>query len=392
MTLASKLRILVLGNGLAGSEVQAIGLAQRLLQRSAPSHRGDYRVERFPPRSSLFRRMPNRMLACLSDVCGDAYLGFDKRAVEKSVAEFAPNIVIGCGRSTAVLNRAMKLHHPGLTSVQILNPYLGAKALASFDVIALPRHDNDDHGGQGNIEDVPGGGGGPPIMKWISGAIHDKTGSLLEEAKQLHGGTIGSQPAPRVTVLVGAPHRHSNYTVKQLQSVVEDLNRRVEAAGGSLCVLASRRTPPEMLEALSSGPGRFWGPGSPPPNPYVGALALSDALVVTPDSITMAREALSAAPRLGTYLMMPETTRGKFRRFFHEYLCAVPPPSREQPENEEGGVLAAKTHFDVDVEEQLHLSPCVSLLKETEAGDDDVEELVDAVLNLLFSHQRHHTT
>ncbi len=373
MALTRELRILVLGNGLAGSEVQAIGLAKRLLQRSAPNKRGTYFVGRFPPRSSLFRRMPNRMLAFLSDFCGDTYLGFDEAAVEKSVAEYAPNVVIGCGRSTAVLNRGIKLRHPAVTSVQILNPYLGAKSLAALDVVALPRHDGKEDGRQDGRacgrQDHD-----RPIVKFISGAIHDKTEFVLEEAKLRHRDTIGVHPAPRVAILVGAPHRQSNYTTFQLQTAVVDVNRRIEAAGGSLTILASRRTPPEMLEALSNGPGYFWGPGSPSPNPYVGALALSDALVLTPDSITMTREALSAAPRLGTYLMMPEVTQGKFRRFFEQYLSTVPRSS-----------LLSRQSDDFDFERLLQLSPCMSLLKDTETEEDDIEDLVDVVLGL-FHH------
>lgn len=359
-----KMRVLVLGNGLAGSEVQAVGLAQRLLNCYSSSH-VNFSVKRFPLKSALYERMPNRMLAVFGQMCSNPYLGYDKSSVQSYVEEFAPNVVIGCGRSTVLLNLAIKLHNPEITSVQILKPYLSAKTVAPLDVVALPRHDGHSHSeifsSPFTIKDYEDG----PVVKTILGAIHDKTQPVLDRAKDMHKDSFGHLRAPRISVLVGAPHRHCYYSCEELETILADIYENLQTCGGTLSVIASRRTPPKFVKALSNGPGQFWGPGSHAPNPYLGALSLSDALIVTPDSITMTCEALAADPPLGSFVMMPEIAQGKFRHFFEDVKCC-----------DHKGSLR----------DDLHLSPRLFLL-DSSKRDEGVDELVNDILDI-FNKKR----
>ena len=142
-----------------------------------------------------------------------------------------------------------------------------------------------------------------------------------------------------------------------------------------LHVLASRRTSSTVLESLSNGPWEFWGPNSTLPNPYIGVLALSDVLVVTPDSITMAREAMSAGPRLGTFVMLPEVTKGKFKRFFDEYLHAPKVLSRGRDSWKVVDSVAETTNAGSNFEEQLSQFSGVQRMHQKEEGDSDMEGL-----------------
>ena len=69
-------------------------------------------------------------------------------------------------------------------------------------------------------------------------------------------------------------------------------------------VTASRRTPPASITALRAAlaavPHRFFDPadGAAGPNPYLGFLALAEAIIVTDDSVSMASDAASTGKPL----------------------------------------------------------------------------------------------
>ena len=56
---------------------------------------------------------------------------------------------------------------------------------------------------------------------------------------------------------------------------------------------ASRRTEPEVVDALKSRLPRAWFWDGTGPNPYIGMLALARRIVVTEDSVSMISEAIS---------------------------------------------------------------------------------------------------
>jgi mitochondrial fission protein ELM1 len=336
-------RVVVLGNGLVGSEVQAVGLARRLLAAAggnAPAPPPT--LVRIPP-STVARRLPNRAhVAVATHLARDPLWGFDAVAVHAALAEHRPDVVVGCGRTTAVLNRGIKTLHPTVTTVQILSPYLplrGCGAADGFDVVVLPRHD-DGGGGSGDGGGGAGAGEGAQVQ-WMTGSLHDKSPSVLADARAAFADELGAFPAPRVALLVGAPHRRCRYSAEALRAAADALAAGVAACGGSLIVLASRRTPAGTPAALRqvladrACAGMVWAPGDAAPNPYTGALALSDAIVLSPDSMTMASEALSCRPVLGVSVLMRDTASGKFRRFFDGLAAAT--AAAETPAVDGGG-------------------------------------------------------
>lgn len=116
-------------------------------------------------------------------------------------------------------------------------------------------------------------------------------------------GRLGGLQRPLTAVLVGGetkPFRLDG-------SVARDLAERLRALGtGTLFVTTSRRTRPEVADALAEGlpPGAVlyrWSPEAPDDNPYQGLLGLADRFVVTGDSVSMMVEVASLARPLAIF-------------------------------------------------------------------------------------------
>jgi hypothetical protein len=85
--------------------------------------------------------------------------------------------------------------------------------------------------------------------------------------------------------------------------------RQIQARdGGSLYLSTSRRTRPEVVEALAAGlpPAVLlyrWAPETAAANPYLGLLALADRFVVTGDSVSMMVEVASLGKPLAIFAL-----------------------------------------------------------------------------------------
>ena len=145
----------------------------------------------------------------------------------------------------------------------------------------------------------------------VTGAPHQVRAETLAKAADDWRGRVAHLPKPWIAVLVGGSAKGRALT----GPVIADLARRLDAfarrTGGSLLVTSSRRTDPAAMDALLAGlaapsfvhrwdDGRgAWATRNPAcgENPYLGFLALADAVVVTGDSMSMCSEACaSGAP------------------------------------------------------------------------------------------------
>jgi hypothetical protein len=112
---------------------------------------------------------------------------------------------------------------------------------------------------------------------------------------------------PLTAVLVGGPTKPVSLDAAVARRLAEDASRLVSESGGSLFVSTSRRTPPEVTDALAAalpaGSTLYrWQPEAPEENPYLALLGLADQFVVTTDSVTMMVE----VARLGRPLRLFE--------------------------------------------------------------------------------------
>jgi mitochondrial fission protein ELM1 len=100
-------------------------------------------------------------------------------------------------------------------------------------------------------------------------------------------------PRPLIAVLVGGSNKRQNCSPEVVNHLADLLIAAVRECGGALAITPSRRTGEEnekiLRERLQSVPLFFWD--GIEDNPYMGLLALADAIVVTSDSVSMVSEA-----------------------------------------------------------------------------------------------------
>jgi hypothetical protein len=128
-------------------------------------------------------------------------------------------------------------------------------------------------------------------------------------------------PAPRVGVLIGGPRQGMPLDVAGARQLLDRLLVEHEREGGSLLVLASRRTPAAVIDVFRHGlhgiPGLVWAGRDDGRNPYPGVLGWADRLIVTPDSVNMISEACATGCPVQTLVTAP--LPGKIARF-HQTL------------------------------------------------------------------------
>jgi mitochondrial fission protein ELM1 len=237
-----------------------------------------------------------------------------------------PRLAIGCGRGAALFTRLLRPLSGGRChTVQILDPRIDP---AHWDTVVAPRHD---------------GLAGPNVLTPL-GSLNPVDEDWLADGRDACP-QFAELPRPRVGVLLGGPRRGIAIDAGYARRLAARLRGRWQDEGGSLLVLASRRTPAEAMEAMRDGlddlPGLRWSGPDDGRNPYPGVLGWADRLVVTPDSVNMLSEACAVGCPVETFATGP--LPGKLARF-HAVLreagllhdldaggSARQPPLRETP-------------------------------------------------------------
>ncbi|MEO8747244.1 MAG: mitochondrial fission ELM1 family protein, partial [Rhodanobacter sp.] len=244
----------------AGNQRQALALASELGL--------DFRHLRLEPRP------PWSWLAPRVITGGRYALPSDQRAL---FAPPWPHVAIGCGRKAALWTRLLRTLSGGACyTVQILDPRM---APAHWNTVIVPQHD----GLSGANVLSPLGSLNPVDTAWLADA-------------RCRWPQLGRLPSPRVGVLLGGPRRGIHVDAGYASELARHLLDRQRTQGGSLLVVASRRTPPTVVAPFqqimrSAVPGLLWENDDDGPNPFAGVLGWSNALVVTPDSVNMLSEA-----------------------------------------------------------------------------------------------------
>jgi mitochondrial fission protein ELM1 len=188
-----------------------------------------------------------------------------------------PDLLVTCGRVCAAAGIAVKRASGGRTFlVQIQDPRFGR---AAFDLMVVPEHD-------------PARGGNVVVTR---GAVHRVTPEGLAAAGRRFAPLFAALPRPLVAVLIGGQNRVYRLGLDRLGGLADQLAALARRHGAGLLVTPSRRTGEAgerlLRERLAGLPAYLWdGTGD---NPYLGFLALADAIVVTEDSVSMVTEAAS---------------------------------------------------------------------------------------------------
>ena len=280
------LRIWVVSDGRAGIENQALGLAEAI-QRLTPAEITTKRIRW----RAAFDRLPSALKRpAMLDPASDAPFPAE--------ADAWPDLWIATGRATLPLSLAVRRLSKGKTFVvQTQDPRLSP---SRFDMVVAPAHD---------------GLSGDPVFE-IVGSPHRITPQGIAEAAPAFADRIAPLAHPRVAVLIGGRSKAFDLPEAHAADLAERIAAAVSAAGGSLMLTYSRRTPEAakaaMTARLSALPGLIWdGEGA---NPLFAFLHAADHILVTEDSANMAAEAASTGKPVHILPMVALKPPGKFAR------------------------------------------------------------------------------
>lgn len=282
MAAARPLRIWAVSDGRAGIEAQVVGLAEAVA-RLKPAH---IAVKRIGWRAGL-GRLPWPLIPP-GAVTGDP------------IAAPYPDIWIAAGRATLPLSTRMLKRAEGRTFVvQTQDP---RAPLDRFDLVVPPEHD---------------GLTGPNVFP-ILGAPNRITPEKLALELARFQEALAPLPRPRVAVIVGGKSKAHDLCADSARTLAARIAGAVEAAGGSLLVSYTRRTPAPAREAMTAAlrrlPGIIWdGTGD---NPYFAFLAAADAILVTEDSTNLATDAAATGKPL--FVLPMDGRSDKLARFHAE--------------------------------------------------------------------------
>lgn len=283
---SAPLSIWVVSDGRIGMENQALGLAEAV-QRLTPAAITVKRVRWRP----VFDKLPSALkTSWMLDLSSDP--------TEPAAGEVWPDLWIATGRATLPMSARVRKQSGGKTFVvQTQDPRWRSGA---YDLIVAPAHDR--------IE-------GTNVLS-ITGSPHRVTAERLAEGAAAFADRLESLPRPRVAAMVGGRSRAFDLTEGHAADLANRIAAAVEAAGGSLMLTFSRRTPEAartiMTARLQHLPGQIWdGEG---PNPYFAFLRFADHILVTEDSANMAAEAASTGQPVHILPMIPLKSGDKFAR------------------------------------------------------------------------------
>lgn len=281
---ADSAQICAISDELAGNARQAEALAAALA--------GARRLSAF----RLAPRAPWRWIAPRRGPGSAAAFGPDFAALLHA----PPAIAVGCGRQAALATRLLRRR--GTTAVQILDPRIGS---AHWDLVIVPEHDR--------LR-------GPNVVPML-GSLHPVDDVWLAQARRDFA-AFAELPRPRTAVLLGGSSAHARFNRMSFEVMAAKLEAVLASDGGSLLLTTSRRTDPELIEALAhrydETPGVVWRSERDGHNPYAGLLAWADRIVCSPDSVNMISEA--CATRVPVFVFDPARVRGRPRLFLDALL------------------------------------------------------------------------
>jgi uncharacterized protein len=276
----------VLADDRAGNRAQCLGVADRL----------GLEYVTIEIRYTLWGALPNLLR-------GTSLRGLTSASKKALRQGQWPDVVIAAGRRSAPVARWIKRKSPTTRLVQLMWPDAG---IADFDCIVLPAHDREH-------KDTP------QVLR-VLGAPHRITPEVLSAAADKWRARLEYlPPAARIAVLVGGNTRSGSFRKADFHRLASLVKALAISVHGSIMLATSRRTgntgEKVLLQHLDTIPNHshLWAHPKGEENPYLGYLALADALVVTADSIAMCSEACSTHKPV--YIYQPQGLSAKHARF-----------------------------------------------------------------------------
>ncbi|CCQ73265.1 mitochondrial fission ELM1 family protein [Magnetospira sp. QH-2] len=217
-----------------------------------------------------------------------------------------PDLVIAAGRRTAPVARAIKEKTDGQCFLlQVMYP--GEAGIDEFDLVAVPHHDKMPK--RDNFFEV-------------LGAPHRLNKGNLAAAAKAWEGRFDHLPGPRIALIVGGSTKRKVFTSEMGAELGRLASKLANSKNGSLMVTTSRRTgeaADALIEAIDA-PSHLFKWGDEGDNPYLGYMAVADAVIVTGDSVSMCSE--SCAVSRPTYIYAPKKVTVRKHAMLHQELYA----------------------------------------------------------------------
>ena len=282
---ASPLTIWAVSDGRVGIEAQVLGLAEA--------------VARLRPAEIVVKRVAWAWGLGRTPLSLMPVPGLTLRA-DSPIAEPWPDIWIGAGRASLPLSRRMRRRSRGRTFVVQTQDPRGR--LGAFDLVIPPVHD---------------GLAGANVFPIIGAPNRMSAEGFSRDLARLRW-RIDALPHPRVALIVGGKSKVHDLPPDRARALGAEVSQAVTAAGGSLLVSFTRRTPEParriLAETLAGLPGWIWdGQGD---NPYFAFLAAADTILVTEDSTNLATDAATTGKPVQVLAMAGGAP--KFDRFHRD--------------------------------------------------------------------------
>ena len=207
-----------------------------------------------------------------------------------------PDLVIGCGRRTIPLALAIKRMSAGLTKAVFIQD--AKAATPEFDLVFPMHHD---------------GLQGPNVIA-VDTALHRVTSEKLETGRDHWRARFEGLQRPLIGVVLGGSTASLRFTEACARDLVSKLKHLAHVTGAGFVITPSRRTDHEALAVIrdfASRQSNTWLWDGQNENPYFGILGLSDALILTEDSVSMVSEALFAGKPVATVPLVGNARRHK---------------------------------------------------------------------------------
>lgn len=221
-----------------------------------------------------------------------------------NTADDFPQIIVTCGRRMAGVSIALreraKRHGAKLTTIHLQDPRLNP---ALFDMLIVPRHD-------------PARGKNVIVTKAALNRLDQS--QIISSARNLPK-SWKTATSPRVAVLLGGDNRRYTISNKMADHMADQLRRFARANDATLFLIPSRRCPEPVWHHLQTAleNTNCYVTDKHQPNPYPGIFGISDAIIVTSDSVNMVSEASSTGKPVMIAYWTSETGRIKT---FHQTM------------------------------------------------------------------------
>jgi mitochondrial fission protein ELM1 len=194
-------------------------------------------------------------------------------AIAPKLPSDVPELLIGCGGKAAAVVAALRTRVRG---VIVQHPRIDTK---KFDFIVAGRHD-----------ELTG-----PNVFVARTALHRASPAKLAEAAATWAPRLAHLPTPMVSVLIGGSNGRFRLGVAEARTLAAQLAAMMQRDRVGLALTPSRRSDRAVVAALAEmlvplGALIWDGAGD---NPYMGMLALADAIIATVDSVSMVSEAVA---------------------------------------------------------------------------------------------------